>query len=361
MTISTAMVGGGPGSMIGEAHRLGAKAAGFQITAGVFSRDLEKSRAQAQASGVDPARVFASVPEMLHACPDLQALIVCAPNAAHHPAAKAALEAGLHVIADKPMTVHVHEAEELVQLAAARRRVLGVTYTWGAYTAFEMAARMLRDGAIGTLRLVDGLFLQDWLAGRLEDTGAMAALSRTDPASVGISGATGDLGTHLWRMAEIVTGETPYEVSADLMRSVAGRAVDDGGLIHARYASGARAVFTLSQAAASGGGMGHLKVHGDRAMLSWRIDDPLALTLTPAGRGAKPERIPAPIPGPHPDLPGAPGFLNAFAKLYSEFAAAIRGEGALMNGGAAGLSGVRFVAACLASAKANGAFVPVIV
>lgn len=358
MSILTAMVGGGPGSMIGEAHRAAAKANSFVLHAGVFSRDLAKSRAQAKASGVSETRAFDHMPAMLAACPELEAVIVCAPNAAHYHAARTALDAGLHVIVDKPMTVRTREAEDLVARAAAKGLLLGVTYSWGAYPAFSRMRAMVREGTLGEVRLIDASFMQDWLTTRLEDTGAMAALSRTDPALVGISGATGDVGTHLWRMAETVMDETPAALSADLTNFVVGRAVDDSGFVRARYDSGARLLLTMTQAVASGGGKGSFRVHGSKAMAEWSSADPLSVTLTPLG--GRPERFACPLSGPFPDLPGAPpGFLNAFSALYSEFAAAILSGTPPANDGAAGLSGVRFVEAAVVSSQMGGAWVDI--
>ncbi len=355
MTIRYAQIGGGPGSMIGEAHRLAARAAGFELVGGVFSRDIAKSRAQAEASGLDPSRGFASLDALLDALgPGIDAVVVCAPNTAHFAAARAALSAGKHAIVDKPMTVRAAEAEELVALADASGLRLGVTYTWAALEAFRVARRLIADGAIGEPRLIEGAFVNGWLATRLEDSGAMAALSRTVPALAGVSGATGDIATHLLRMAEVALGASPVSISAELLSFVDGRALDDTGLLRLRWPGGARGVFTVSQSAA-GETRAEMRFAGSVGSIAWSVADAEALTLARAG--AKPERIEAKTEGPFGAAPPAPpAYLNGFARLYADFAAAIREGRAPAHDGRAGLAGVRFVEAALASSAAGGAW-----
>lgn len=353
--IRYAMAGGGPGAMIGEAHRIAAAAAGFELAAGAFSSDPERCRAQAQRSGLPVAHAYADWSSLLADAPalGLEAAVVVTPNHLHAGMIIGALNAGLHVISDKPLCITSGEASAIKTAAIANHRIVGLTYTYAGYPALRRAAQMAAAGELGQIRLIQGEFIQDWLV----DPNDAAGIWRLDPMRAGPGGTTADLGTHLFHLASYVTGLSPCQLSAELTSFVSGRATPDTALIRLRYNSGARGVLTVSQAAAAGarGGLS-FRVLGDRAGIGWRIETPHQLEYFKPG--AKPEIIAVPDTGPLPDVPGAPaGFLNAFAALYADFAGAIRGEEIAYPNLQDGVQGAYFVEAAVASSARDGAWI----
>lgn len=358
MSLRYGMVGGGPGAMIGEAHRMAARAAGMELVAGAFSSVPAKSAQQAEASGLAASRGFAGWPALIAAAGDLglEAVVIVTPNHLHAAPAIAALQAGLHVMCDKPLATSLSEARAIAAAAGEAGRLVGVTYTFAGYAALRLAGDLVRAGEIGAVRLVQAEYFQDWLTERLEESGRAAAAWRTDPARSGPAGATADLGTHLWQVLGMVTGETPAAISADLTALAAGRALDDTGLVRLRYRDGARGQLAVTQAAVCGGGGMRIQVMGDKAGLAWSMAAPFELKRL--GPGGAVETVTVPADGPFSALKGPPpGFLDAFAAAYRAFAAAIKGEGAPLAGIAEGVSGMAFVEAAVASSRAEGAWV----
>lgn len=350
MTIRYVMAGGGPGAMIGEAHRVAARAAGFELVGGAFSSDLDRSRAQAAKSRLPESAAFGDWQAMIAGAAQLgaDAVVIVTPNHLHAPIALAALEAGLHVICDKPLCVSVAEADRIAAAARTANRIVGVTYTYAGYASLREAARRVQAGVIGQVRLIVSEFIQDWL---LAD--GPQPVWRMDPERSGPSGAVADIGTHVFHMAGFVSGLAPTAVSAELTSFVAGRRLDDTGLLRLRYANGARAALTVTQAAlASGGGL-RFEIMGDQGGLSWRLSHPHELVTIDANRARAAVTIET--PGPLPEVPGAPrGYLNAFAQLYVDFAAAIRGKRVSYPGIEDGRDGMRFIEAAVASAAKDG-------
>src|SRR6185369_14533346 len=236
------MIGGGEGAFIGGVHRMAARLDGrYQLLAGVFSSDAEKTRRSAVALGVDPARAYPSVEAMLageRARPDgIEVVSIVTPNHVHYAQSAACLEAGLDVICDKPLTTNLPDADKLVALAAAKQRLLGVTFNYSGYPMIRHAKQLIADGLIGKLRVVQAEYPQGWLATALEKTGQKQASWRTDPKLAG-AGALGDIGSHSFQLAEFVTGAQVAEVAADVSALVPGRVIDDNVNVLLRFANG---------------------------------------------------------------------------------------------------------------------------
>ncbi len=358
MTLAYAMIGGGPGAMIGEAHRMTAKAAGWTLVAGAFSSDPQKSRQQAEASGLSPDMGYGDWRALIADAGrlGLDAIIVVTPNHLHAEPVIAALETGLHVVCDKPLARDTSETAAIAAAAAHARGRVFVTYTYAGFEAVRHAAKLVSEGAIGTLRLVQASYFQDWLATKLEDTGLGLAAWRMDPARSGPAGATADIGTHLWHLCSLVTGTLPEAISADLSAQVPGRKLDDTGLIRVRYANGARGQLAVTQAAICAPGGLDLQVMGDKGGLSWSIAQPFDLRLLKPGD--KTETLTFPDTSAFAALKGPPpGYLGAFQRIYADIADAIVGGPAHPPGLADGLAGVAFVEAAVRSSAADGAWV----
>ncbi|MGN6270530.1 MAG: Gfo/Idh/MocA family protein [Sphingomonas sp.] len=367
MALRLGLVGGGPGSFIGPVHRMAACLdARFTLTAGAFSRDLAKSQNQAAVWGLAPDRAYDGIEAMLAgetARDDgIQAVAIATPNDSHFAIAKAALEAGLPVICDKPMTATLAEAEALAPIAAASGRPFALTYTYTGYAMIREARARIAAGAIGRVRKIMVDYPQGWLAEPIEDDNTQARW-RTDPQRAGQGGAIGDIGVHAFQLAEYVSGLRAEELVADLPRVVPGRQLDDDCNILLRFEGRVPGVLTASQIAAGERNSLRLRIYGEKGGIEWDHDAPGNLTLR--WPDARTEILHAGGPGLHPTaqrvtrLPaGHPeGFIEAFATLYAGFADAVAGKqdevDGLLPGISDGLRSMRFIDLAVRSNEAR--------
>ncbi|HEY4192569.1 MAG TPA: Gfo/Idh/MocA family oxidoreductase [Mesorhizobium sp.] len=376
--IRLGMVGGGQGAFIGAVHRIAARIDDqFELVAGALSSDAARAKASAEELGIAPERSYASYQEMARAeaaRPDgIEAVSIVTPNNVHAPAARAFLEAGIHVICDKPMTTTVKEAEALVELVKQTGKVFVLTHNYTGYPMMRQARAMVAAGELGDIRVVQVEYPQDWLTERAELSGSKQAEWRTDPKRSGAGGSIGDIGTHAYNLAAFVTGLTTDELLAQLTTFVPGRQLDDDVQIMLRYRGGARGMLWASQVAVGNENGLKLRVYGSKGGLEWTQADPNYLwftrfgepkqLLTRAGAGAWPQaaRV-SRIPGGHPE-----GYLEGFATIYAEAARAIR---AARSGAAPdadviyptvqdGLDGMRFIEAAVASSQGGNVWTKV--
>ena len=376
--IRLGMVGGGQGAFIGAVHRIAARIDDqFELAAGALSSDPVRARASAAEIGIAPDRSYGSYEEMARAeaaRPDgIEAVSIVTPNNVHAPAAKAFLNAGIHVICDKPMTTTVAEAQELVDLVGKTGKVFVLTHNYTGYPMIRQARAMVAAGELGEIRLVQAEYPQDWLTERAELSGSKQAEWRTDPKRSGAGGAIGDIGTHAYNLAAFVSGLETDELLAQLTTFAPGRLLDDDVQILLRYKGGARGMLWASQVAVGNENGLKLRVYGTRGGLEWTQADPNYLwftrfgepkqLLTRAGAGAWPQaaRV-SRVPGGHPE-----GYLEGFATIYAEAARAIRAarDGARPDAEVIyptvedGLAGMRFIEAAVASSKAGNVWTKV--
>jgi predicted dehydrogenase len=369
--VRLAMVGGGEGAFIGDVHRIAARMDGaWRLVAGAFSRDPDNSRRTGARLGLEANRCYLTCQAMLAAEAALPAdvraecIAIVTPNHLHFPIASAALEAGFHVISDKPATRTLEEAEALAGIVEKSGALYGLTHTYLGYPMVaEMRDRVAR-GAVGKVRKVYVEYPQGWLAGPAETQGSKQAQWRTDPALSGAGGAIGDIGTHAFTLAEWVVEQKVTALCASLATHVAGRAVDDDAAALLRFDGGASGMLISSQVCAGEENALELRVYGEDGGLTWRQLEPNSLELRPADgpiqilrAGAdKPlcelARSRCRTPSGHPE-----GYLEAFANLYRDFAAAIRsgetGTAARVPGIDLGLRGMKFIARMIESDRAN--------
>ena len=373
------MVGGGEGAFIGAVHRIAARLDDeWELVAGALSSDPERARRSGTTLRLDPARSYASFAEMARAeaaRPDrIDAVAIVTPNHIHHPAASAFLAAGFDVICDKPLCRTMDEARDLAARVAASGRMFAITYNYTGYPMIRQAREMVAAGELGAIRTIQAEYAQDWLSTNLEASGQKQAAWRTDPARSGAGGAIGDIGTHAFNLAEFVAGLDCTELAADLQSFVPGRRVDDNAQMLLRYTNGARGMLWASQVAPGNENGLTLRIHGEKAALSWRQEHPNQLlfsrlgqppvTLTRGGPATGAAAAHATrIPSGHPE-----GYLEGFAQLYRDIAAQLRARQAgiaadplttLVPGIREGLRGVAFVDAAVASSAANGAWTPI--
>lgn len=332
--IRLGMVGGGRGAFIGAVHRIASRIDDqYELVAGALSADPDKAAASAADIGIAADRSYASFEEMAKAeaaRPDgIEAVAIVTPNHMHAPAAKAFLEAGIHVICDKPLTTTVAEAEELVQLVKKTGKVFAVTHNYTGYPMIRQARAMVANGDLGEIRLVQAEYPQDWLTEKAEASGSKQAEWRTDPKRSGAGGCIGDIGTHAYNLACFVSGLELDELLAQLTTFVPGRLLDDDVQILLRWKGGARGMIWASQVAVGHENGLKLRVYGTKGGLEWVQADPNYLWFTKfgqtkqlftrGGNGALPEaaRVTR-VPGGHPE-----GYLEGFANIYAEAARAI--------------------------------------
>jgi len=374
--IPLGMVGGGQGALIGGVHRIAARLDGaFRLVAGALSSTPERARASGAELGLDPARTYDDYRQMAireaRRKDGIRAVAIVTPNHMHAGPAIEFLKRGIHVICDKPLTATLAEAKKLAKAAAKSKALFVLTHNYTGYPLVRQARAMVARGDLGALRLVQVEYLQDWLTEPAEAAGSKQAEWRVDPGRAGLGGALGDIGTHAWNLAGFVTGAEPEAIAADLSSFVPGRVLDDNAHVMLRYANGARGVLLASQVAPGNENSLRLRVYGSKGGLEWTQEDPNRLWFTPFGgekrlltrngAGADPaaQRV-SRTPGGHPE-----GYLEAFATIYSEAAHAIRAHEAgkalppevTFPTLADGLSGMRFVAACVQSARRNAAWV----
>jgi predicted dehydrogenase len=372
------LVGGGPEAFIGAVHRTAARLDDrWELVAGALSANAARGRAAARSLHIPADRAYGSYAEMAAAeaaRPDrIDAVAITTPNHLHHPIACAFLDAGIHVICDKPMTVTVAEAEDLAARVRETGLVFGLTHNYTGYPLVRQARAMVASGALGRIRSVQVEYAQDWLATPLEATGHKQAAWRTDPALSGPAGCLGDIGTHAYNLLRFVTGLDCLELAADLTTFVAGRRLDDHVHMLLRLGLGARGMLWASQTAPGHANDLRLRVYGEKAGLHWRQEEPERLWLARlgeppelvrrAGAGADAAAAHATrLPAGHPE-----GYVEAFAQLYTDLAEQIaaRCEGRpadpaalLVPGVEAGVDGARFIAAALDSSRRNAAWVP---
>jgi predicted dehydrogenase len=370
------MVGGGRGAFIGAVHRIAARLDDrWELVAGALSSDPERARDSAADLFIAPDRSYPDFAEMARAEATredgIDAVAIVTPNHLHHPAARAFLDAGIHVICDKPMTATVAQAEDLVAAVEASGRLLALTHNYTGYPMVRHARELAASGELGTIRVVQAEYPQDWLTTSLEETGQKQAAWRTDPAQSGGGGCIGDIGTHAFNLTEFVTGLHCTQIAADLTSFVPGRRVDDNVNMLLRFSSGARGMLWSSQVAPGHENGLRLRVYGDKAGIEWHQEQPNHLRFAPLGEppqlitrngpGSGPASAHASrIPAGHPE-----GYLEGFAQIYSDVAEQItaRIEGRdpdpaalLVPTVADGLRGVQFISAAVDSSRNSAAW-----
>ncbi|MFO7315251.1 Gfo/Idh/MocA family protein [Rhodothermus marinus] len=330
------MVGGGPGAFIGAVHRKAAALDGeIELVAGAFSSDPEKSRQMGALLHLDPRRVYRSYEEMVEkeaALPPeerIDFVSIVTPNHLHYPIAKAFIEAGFHVVCDKPMTTTLEEAEDLCRLVARHNVLFALTHNYSGYPMVKQARAMVQEGLLGEIRKIVVEYPQGWLATPLEQTGQKQAAWRTDPKLAG-AGALGDIGSHAEHLARYITGLELDRLCADITTFVPGRKVEDDANLLVHYQNGARGILYASQVSVGEENNLRIRVYGTKASLEWHQEEPNYLYvrypdrpeevykrgneyLAPAARRA------SRLPSGHPEA-----FIEAFANIYLNFARTLK-------------------------------------
>ncbi|WP_026960478.1 Gfo/Idh/MocA family protein [Aliagarivorans taiwanensis] len=371
------MVGGGIGAFIGGVHRIASRIDDeFSLVAGALSADPEKAAQSAQALGIEAERSYSDYRLMAQAeaeRPDgIDVVAIVTPNHMHFPIAKAFLEAGIHVICDKPMTTTLQEAEQLQALVEQHDKLFVLTHNYTAYPLIRQAREMIANGDLGPLRVIQVEYVQDWLSQRTESTGNKQAEWRTDPKRSGPAGCLGDIATHAYNLASFVSDLQLESVASELSTFVPGRSLDDNVHAMLRFEQGVRGMLWSSQVAPGNENGLRLRIYGEKAGLSWSQEQPNTLEYSPfgqpvqlltrAGNGYQGDASLVRTPAGHPE-----GYLEGFANIYRETAQCLRAiadgesvQAALaaypLPGVSDGVDGLRFINAMIQSSQADGSW-----
>ena len=368
--IRLGIVGGGIGAFVGSIHRIAARLDDrYELLAGALSSEPRRAADSAAELGIDPRRAYASFEEMAKKEGKLkhgiEAVAIVTPNHLHCAVAKAFLEAGIHVICDKPLSSSLEDAEQIEKLVEGSGLIFAITYNYSGYPMVRHAREMVAAGKLGNIRIIQVEYAQDWLATNIEAEGQKQAAWRTDPARAGTGGSIADIGTHAFHLAEFISGLEAKSLLADLDAFVAGRSLDDNANILLHYSNGAKGMLWSSQVASGQENALRIRLFGDKGGLEWAQEDPNYLQYRPLRetrqiltRGgpavgeaaARATRIPA----GHPE-----GFLEGFANLYRDIADMIEASRTgkslttLVPDVTDGVKGVRFVEKAVSSNAAG--------
>ncbi|HOS94481.1 MAG TPA: Gfo/Idh/MocA family oxidoreductase [Armatimonadota bacterium] len=384
--LNVGLIGGGGGAFIVQPHQ---KAIHFDGTRRVTCAALHPDPAIAMQEAENwayPIQGYTNYNDLIaqeSAKPRGEGIdyaLIVTPNHVHFDPAMKCIQAGIPVFCEKPLTVTLDEAAQLVEAVKAKRIPFGVSHTYLGHWTSRLARHIVRSGLIGDVRWVDSYYLQGWLAGRTEDQGSMQAEWRVDPKRAGKSCCGGDIGTHALMQLRFVTGLDVVKLSAQLETFVAGRQLDDHFTVYCQLSNGGRALVRASQIA-----IGHkndlgIEVNGTKGTLRWVQEEPESLTIHLKGQ---PDRVywrgevqpndgflgdlPADlmaeptIPSGHPEA-----FHDAFARLHRCFEADVRAyqagtyteaDGSKYATVADGHMGILFVEKSVESASKAGAWV----
>ena len=328
------MIGGGEGSQIGPAHRLGAGLDGeFAFVAGALDHRPEAGSDYGQRLGLDPDRSYGNWREMLEGekgrADRVDLVTVATPNATHFEITKAFLKAGFHILCEKPMTMTVEEGEEIVALARETGRICAVNYGYTGYSLVRHMKAMVARGDLGHIRLVVAEFAHGHHADA-EDADNPRVRWRYDPAQAGVSAQFADCGIHALHMASFVTGQEVDRLSADTVSCIEARVLEDDAMVNFRMSGGAVGrLWTSSVAIGRQHGL-TLQVFGEKGGLRWAQEQPNQLYWMPLGQRLQViERGEAGL-SPEADrttrvtIGHAEGMPLAFANIYKDLAEAIR-------------------------------------
>ena len=377
-----ALIGGGGAAFIGKVHVTAATLdRQAQLVAGAFSSNPERSRAAAAEFGVDPQRAYGSWAELLEKekeLPDderIDFVSVATPNFTHCDISCAVMDAGFHVICDKPMTISLDDAERMVSTAETTGRVFALTHNYSGYPQIRQARQMVAAGELGKIIAVRATYVQGWMHGMVPGDTPDRGAWKSDPARNGRAGSLGDVGTHAFHLAGFVPGLTPESIISRMQSYSAHHDLDDYGHAMIQFDQGATGLITWSQVTHGRLNDLSLEIDGTKGALTWRQEAPNQLYVRSLGEPTRVfERDPnagyslsdavaaCRLPGGHPEA-----FFEAFANVYRnafEDMRTVSGGGALDRQGSIypsvyqGQEGVRFMTRCLESHDAGGASQP---
>ncbi|PIW11396.1 MAG: oxidoreductase [Candidatus Infernicultor aquiphilus] len=371
------MVGGGPGSFIGDVHR---KAVNFdgkaKLVAGSFSRSFDNTLSTGEKLGLDTERLYRSFEEMAEkeaAREDkIDFVSIVTPNYAHYKIAKTFLKNGINVVCDKPLCFKVEEAEELAYLAKEKELLFCVTYVYSGFPMVKHAREMIRHGDIGEIKMVMAEYPQEWLANTVENEGNIQAAWRTNPKMAGISNCVGDIGSHIENTVSYITDLKIKSLCAKLDIIGENRTLDTNAGIMIKYDNDASGFYWCSQIAIGHGNDLKIRIYATKGSIEWHQEDPNYLKVVyldkPEEKLSRGRDEIYPLAANNVRIPGghAEGYYEAFANIYKNFADALLSKKSDYNFKREdydyptvydGISGVKFINLAVKSSKKGSIWV----
>ena len=375
--IRIGMVGGGKNAFIGGVHRIALRLDGYyELVAGSFSSNFDNSKETGKDLGLAEDRIYETYHEMAEKesarSDGIDVVAIVTPNHLHIPIAKIFAEKGIHIICDKPLALSSEEAINLKNIVESKKLIFALTHNYTGYPMVRHARSLIQKGDLGSIRVIQAEYPQDWLTTKAEDSGLKQAEWRTDPKRSGDGGCIGDIGTHAFNLIRFITGLEVDELSADIHTFVKGRLLDDNAQIMLRFKGGAKGAIWSSQVAVGNENNLKIRVFGENGGLEWRQEDPNYLYYTKFGhptqrvtRGSASASEEANnvtrVPPGHPE-----GYLEGFANIYSDVSKSLFAQINNQNYDQSndcyptiydGVEGMRFIETVLESSKNNSKWV----
>ena len=372
------MVGGGKDAFIGGVHRIALRLDGnYELVAGSFSSNFDNSKETGKDLGLAEDRVYETYQEMAEKesarSDGIHVVAIVTPNHLHVPIAKIFAEKGIHIICDKPLALSTKEDIELKNIVENKKIIFALTHNYTGYPMVRHARSLIQKNDLGSIRVVQAEYPQDWLTTKAEDSGLKQAEWRTDPKRSGDGGCIGDIGTHAFNLIRFITGLDVDELSADIHTFVKGRLLDDNAQIMLRFKGGAKGAIWSSQVAVGNENNLKIRVFGENGGLEWRQEDPNYLYYTKfghptqkitrgSGSASEEANIVTRIPPGHPE-----GYLEGFANIYSDVYKRLFAQTNKQNYDQSndcyptiydGVEGMRFIETVLESNNNNSKWIP---
>ena len=375
--IRIGMVGGGKDAFIGGVHRIALRLDGYyELVAGSFSSNFDNSKETGKDLGLAEDRIYKTYQEMAEKessrSDAIDVVAIVTPNHLHVPIAKIFAEKGIHIICDKPLALSSKEAITLKNIVESKKLIFALTHNYTGYPMVRHARSLIQKGDLGSIRVIQAEYPQDWLTTKAEDSGLKQAEWRTDPKRSGGGGCIGDIGTHAFNLIRFITGLEIEELSADIHTFVKGRLLDDNAQIMLRFKGGAKGALWSSQVAVGNENNLKIRIYGENGGIEWRQEDPNYLYYTEFGhptqrvtRGSgnvsKEAKDVTRIPPGHPE-----GYLEGFANIYNDVYKKLYAQINNQNYDDSndcyptindGVEGMRFIETALESSKNNGKWI----
>ena len=375
--IRIGMVGGGKNAFIGGVHRIALRLDGYyELVAGSFSSNFDNSKETGKDLGLAEDRIYETYHEMAEKesarSDGIDVVAIVTPNHLHIPIAKIFAEKGIHIICDKPLALSSEEAINLKNIVESKKLIFALTHNYTGYPMVRHARSLIQKGDLGSIRVIQAEYPQDWLTTKAEDSGLKQAEWRTDPKRSGGGGCIGDIGTHAFNLIRFITGLEVDELSADIHTFVKGRLLDDNAQIMLRFNGGAKGAFWSSHVAVGNENNLKIRVFGENGGLEWRQEDPNYLYYTKfghptqrvtrgSGSASEEANNVTRVPPGHPE-----GYLEGFANIYSDVCKSLFAQINNQNYDQSndcyptiydGVEGMRFIETVLESSKNNSKWV----
>lgn len=374
------MVGGGRTGNVGYKHRLGALRdnTAFEMVCGAFDLDFDRCVDFGTNLGIDKDRLYHDYKEMFEkekARPDgVEVVDIAVPNFQHYEICKAALEAGFHVICEKPLFFEVEQGEEILKLAKEKNRFVGVTYGFsGSQLLLQMRA-MVEHGDLGTINMVELQYTHGFGCDAIADQKAEGQKWRVDPKKSGPSFVLGDLSTHTFYMSQLICPQLKLsQLLCDRQSFIKSRKpLEDNAYVLMRYEGGA--VGRMWASSVNAGCMdGHrIRIVGSKASVEWSDNQPNELIYQVQGEPIR--KMIRAMPYLYDECNAderlgalhAEGLPESWANIYLKFAIAIDAtnkgdqktlDSLVLPDLAHGVDGIRWVTKCVESADKGGVWV----